>query len=79
MYQLRERGTHQEPHTGVPQKFFLKRKNYVTKQIRIPTWSLMWTQARNNQTIARPTPAVPNTTYVTTRNLIAMKITDVNL
>ena len=29
IYQLRKRGTHQQPHTSVPEKFSPKRKNYV--------------------------------------------------
>ena len=39
----------------------------------------MWRQARNNRTEARPTPAVPNTSYVIARNLNAMTTTDINL
>ena len=39
----------------------------------------MWRLSRNNQTVVRPTPAVTNTTYVTTRNLISMTTTDINL
>ena len=36
-------------------------------------------QARNNLKIARPTPAVPNTTCVITRSLTAMMTTDISL
>ena len=51
-------------------------KNYAMYQIRIRAWNLMLRQARNNQTVVRPTPSVPTTTYVTNRNLIATTITD---
>ena len=77
-YQLRKRGTHQEPHRSVPENFFLKRKNYVTQQIRMPTWNLMRKQARSNWTLAWPTPAVQNTFYVVIWSLIAMTIIDFN-
>ena len=39
---------------------------------------MTWRQARNNQTVVLPTPVVPNTTYITTRQLIAMTTTDIN-
>ena len=39
----------------------------------------MQSQARNNRKTVRPTPAVPNTIYVITRNLTAMTTTDYNL
>ena len=39
----------------------------------------MWRQARNNRTVVRPTPAVPNTIYVITRSLIAMTTTDIEM
>ena len=39
----------------------------------------MWRQARNNRKVVQPTPAVANTIYVITRNLIAMTITDIEL
>ena len=39
----------------------------------------MWRQARNYRKKVRPTPAVPNTTYVITRSLTAMTTTDINL
>ena len=39
----------------------------------------MWSQARNNWKLVRPTPAVPITTYDITRSLIAMTITDTAL
>ena len=39
----------------------------------------MWTQARINRKIARPTPAVPNTSYVITRSLTAMTTADISL
>ena len=35
-------------------------------------------QARNNQKIVQPTPAVPNTTYVITQSLTAMTTTDIS-
>ena len=37
----------------------------------------MQKQVRSNQTIVRPNPAVQNTIYAITRNLIAMTITDI--
>ena len=42
-------------------------------------WNLMWNQARNDRKIVPPTPAVPNTTCVITRNLIEMATTDISL
>ena len=36
------------------------------------------TQARNNRKIVRPTPAVRDKIYVTTRSLIAMTTIDIN-
>ena len=39
----------------------------------------MWSQARNNRKVVRPTPAVLNTNYVITWNIIAMTTIDVNL
>ena len=78
IHQLRKRETHQGLHRSVSEKFFLKRKNYVTQQIRIPTWNFMWKQIRNNRIIVRPTPAVLTTIYVITRNLNAMMIKDFN-
>ena len=43
--QLRNWGTHQEPHTSVPQKFSLKRTNPVTQQIRTHAWNPIWRKA----------------------------------
>ena len=39
----------------------------------------MWNQARNNRKIVLPTPAVPNTTCVITRNITAMTTVDISL
>ena len=39
----------------------------------------MWSQARNNRKLVRPTPAVPNTTCVITRNLTAMTTIEISL
>ena len=61
-----------------PQKFFFTQARSVTQQMRIYTWNPMWSQARNNQNIVRPTPAVPNTTNGITQSLTAMTTADIS-
>ena len=78
IYQPKKQWTTQKPHGSVPEIIFFERKSYVTYQVPIPTWNLMWTQAQSNQTKVLPSPAVQNTVYLITRNLNAMTITDNN-
>ena len=58
LYQLKMRGTHQEPHESVRRKIFPKHMNYVTQQTRVPTGNLMRKRDRNNLTLLRLSPAV---------------------
>ena len=75
---LQKCGTHQKSHKVFPRKFS-SNGTIMWRNTRIPTWKPTWRQDLNNCTVVQPAPAVRNTTYVTTLNLIAMKITDINL
>ena len=76
IYHPNKCGTHHHPHKSVPQNFSTEEIDYVRERIYITIRNMMRKRARNNIILFRPTPAVPNTIYVTIRSLISTTIID---